>query len=135
MHCDFVSHQHAILWLRVHLGVGINYDGTGPLCNNSFVTANSSEMVAHLQCSSASTTPNVGSWIAPTGEDITNSNIDPFDVVVGDADNPAYLSILQASGHHLTSTFQGVYTCILPDENGIQTYLHLGIYPYGFNGK
>ena len=79
--------------------------------------------------------PDVGSWIAPSGQDITNSNIDPFDVIVGDVSNPGYLSILQASGHSLTTSFQGIYTCILPDENGVERQIHVGIYPRGFNSK
>ena len=79
--------------------------------------------------------PNVGSWIAPSGQDITTSSTDPFDVIVGGDSNPGYLSILQASGHFLTASFQGIYSCILPDENGVERQLNVGVYPNGFNGK
>ena len=79
--------------------------------------------------------PDVGNWIAPNGQDITTSGIDPFDVTVGGDSNSGYLSILQASGHFLTVTFQGMYTCILPDENGVENQLNVGIYPHGFNGE
>ena len=79
--------------------------------------------------------PNVGSWIAPSGQDITTSSTDPFDVIVGGDSNPGYLSVLQASGHFLTASFQGIYSCILPDENGVERQLNVGVYPNGFNGK
>ena len=79
--------------------------------------------------------PDVGNLIAPNGQDITTSGIDPFDVMVGGDSNPGYLSILQASGHFLTATFQGMYTCILPDENEVENQLNVGIYPHGFNGE
>ena len=77
----------------------------------------------------------VGSWIAPSGDNITYSNIDPFDVTVGSTNNPGYLSIQQASGHSLTVSFQGIYTCILPDENGVERSFLVGIYPNEFNSK
>ena len=116
-------------------GIGINVENTGILPNNSFITANVSGMIGHLDCSSGSMTSNVGRWIAPNGEDITYSNIDPFDVTVGSANDPGHLSIQQASGHFLTASFQGVYTCTIPDEIGVERSLHVGLYLNGFNSK
>ena len=114
-------------------GIGINYAGTS-LGNNTFITVDNNGLFADIHCSSGSTMVNVGSWISPTGIDLTSSILDPFDVTVGDGDDPGSLVIQQASGHLLTNSFQGVYTCIMPDENGVQNYLHLGIYKNGFNG-
>ena len=30
---------------------------------------------------------------------------------------------------------EGIYTCIIADENGTQRTLYVGIYRYGFNGE
>ena len=78
---------------------------------------------------------NVGRWIAPNGVDLTNSTMDPFDVNIGDEQDPGSLVIQQRSGHIVTRSFQGIYTCIIPDAIGLQNYLHVGIYQNGFNSK
>ena len=97
--------------------------------------ADSNGMVANIDCSSDSTTPYTGRWIAPTGVDITNTTTDPFDVTVGDASDPGSLIIQQRVGHIITRSFEGVYTCALQDINGVLTYLSMGIYQNGFNSK
>lgn len=82
-----------------------------------------------LQCISASLSANIGQFTAPNGNDITG---DSSLVTAGDATDPGYLSLnLQNSG----SNSQGVHRCIIPDENGIQNYLFVGIYFGSFNGK
>lgn len=78
---------------------------------------------------------NVGRWIAPYGVDLTNSTTDPFNVNRGDEQDPGSLVIQQRNGHIVTRSLQGIYTCIIPDENGKQTYTHVGIYQNGFNSK
>lgn len=117
------------------IGVGINYLELGLLDNNTIITADTDETISDLHCSSGSKTPNVGHWIAPNGNDLTHSAVDPFDVLQGDESDPGSLIIRQASGHIITNSFQGVYTCILPDENGLQNYLHVGIYQNEFSCK
>ena len=107
----------------------------GLLENNTIVTADTDQTISDLQCSSGSTVPNVGRWIAPNGNDLTNSTVDPFRVVQGNERDPGSLIIQQATGHIITNSFQGVYTCILPDENGMQSYIHVGIYRNGFSCK
>ena len=115
--------------------MGIHYPGVGLLGNNTIVTADTDQTISDLQCSSGSTVPNVGHWIAPNGNDVTNSTVDPFHVIQGDERDPGSLIIQQATGHIITNSLQGVYTCILPDENGMQSYLHVGIYRNGFSCK
>ena len=79
--------------------------------------------------------PNIGSWISPSGIDLTNSTIDPFDVLVGGREDPGSLVIQQRSGHLISSSFQGVYRCIIEDEMQQQNYLLVGIYATGFSSK
>ena len=77
----------------------------------------------------------IGHWISPNRVDLTNVTIDPFDVIVGTEQDTGSLVIRQRFGHVVTVSFQGIYTCIIPDENGVQTYHHIGIYQHGFNSK
>jgi len=117
------------------IGVGISYDRIGVLQNNTFITTDSSGTIGVLRCISGSLQPNVGRWISPSGQDITTSIIDPFEVQAGDQNSPGSLIIRQASGHSITTSFQGVYTCIIPNERGVEKYLHIGIYSHSFNSK
>ena len=82
-----------------------------------------------LQCISASLSAGVGQFIDPNGNDITS---DSSLVSVGDVTDPGYASLsLQNTG----SNMQGVHQCVIPDEDGVQKYLHVGIYYGTFNSK
>ena len=81
-----------------------------------------------LQCISGSKLPNVGWWIAPSGLDATDSTNDPFDIVQGNADDPGYVNVSLHSGQFITFSDQGVYTCLIPDETGVNRYVFVGIY-------
>ena len=76
---------------------------------------------------------NIGRWISPNGVDVTNSTILPFEVTVGGEQDPGSLLIHQRNGHILTRSFQGIYTCLVPNADGVEQYLSIGIYENGFN--
>ena len=116
-------------------GTGISYAGIGLLQNNTFITTDSTGMIDEFHCSSDSTQANAGRWIGPNGADLTNSTVDPFDVFVGDGQDPGSLVVRQRNGHIVTRSFQGVYTCIIQDMNVVESYLHIGIYNSGFNSE
>ena len=97
--------------------------------------ADSSGRIDDLQCISASTTPNVGRWIAPNGQNITFTTGDAFDVTVGGQNNPGYLRIAIVPGESLGRLDEGVYACVIPDETGVEQTIHVGIYLNDFNGK
>ena len=118
--------------LFIYIGASLYLEGTGLLQNNSLILATSTGRLEQLQCVSGSTTPNVGSWVAPDGVDITFNNDDAFDIVIGNASDPGYLSIQLLTGYSLSEADWGIYTCIIPDETGELQYLHLGIYPQHF---
>ena len=109
-------------------GVSLYLDGTGVIQNNSIVQTTSSNSIGQLQCLSASKSANVGQLLAPDGSDITN---DSSIVTIGSITDPGFVSLELQS---FLPNNQGVYTCIIPDENGIQQYLHTGIYSGRFNG-
>ena len=115
--------------------MGLSYIGIGLLNNNTFVTTDESGMMDDIHCTSGSETENTGRWIAPNGEDLTNSTINPFDIIVGGAHDPGSIVVRQASGHIVTRSFQGIHTCIIPDEDGVETYIYVGIFQHGFDSK
>lgn len=88
-----------------------------------------------LQCISGSTMAGVGQWIAPDGSNITEDGNDVFNITVGASDNPGFTSIKIRDGASLTPDYEGVYTCLIPDENGDMQYLFVGLYGRGFNSK
>ena len=87
-----------------------------------------------MQCISGSQIPDVGQWIAPDGQDITQNSDDQFEIIAGGINDPGYLDITLATGRSLTHGDQGIYTCRIPDEKGTITELHVGLYLPQFIG-
>lgn len=103
--------------------------------NNSIIRMSVSGRFNQLQCISGSTTAGVGQWIAPDGSNITEDGSDVFNITVGASDDPGFTSIKIKDGASLTPDDEGVYTCMIPDENGDMWYLFVGLYGRGFNSK
>lgn len=54
---------------------------------------------------------------------------DPFDVIFESSNDPGLFFIeTPLSNPPITSTHEGVYTCVMPDEYDEDQYLHIGIY-------
>ena len=119
----------------MHSGVALYLEGVGPVQNNSIIRASITGRFNQLQCISSSTRAGVGQWIAPNGEDIDRGPSDSFTIITGDIDDPGFTSIELQSGVSLASRDEGIYTCVIPDENGNVHYLYVGIYLRGFNSK
>lgn len=115
---------HSWLKLLIVIGVALYLEGTGLIQNNSITTTTMTGRIEQLQCISASRSANVGQWISPNGNDITNNSLITS---VGNITDPGFISLELQS---ITINNQGVYTCVIPDENGVQQYLYIGIY-YG----
>ena len=116
--------------MYIHIGVQVYlFDDTpGTIPNNSIILTNNFGQIPHFQCISGSLLPNIGQWISPSGQDITLSTSDPFDIVTGGQNDPGYLDITLHSGQILSIHDQGVYTCRIPDETGTTTSVYVGIY-------
>ena len=121
--------------MYLHLGVALYLVGIGPVQNNSIIRASITGRFNQLQCISGSSVAGVGQWIAPHGGDINGGPSDPFTIITGDANDPGFTSIELEDGASLAPRDQGVYTCVIPDENGNVQYLYVGIYLRGFNSK
>ena len=112
----------------MHAGVSLFLEGVGQLQNNSIVQLSRTGSIGQLQCISASTSPGVGQFVAPNGTDITNAS---SIITIGNSTDPGYISLeLQ----DIVATNQGVYKCVIPDENGVEQHLHVGISYGPFNG-
>ena len=120
-------HQTALTHSGVQL-YSFDPDNSGPLPNNSVVVTDNFGQMPRLQCISGSNSPSVGQWIAPSGQDITYSTSDSFDVELGGMNDPGYMDITLQSGQFITFSDQGIYTCLIPDETGVTRSLQVGIY-------
>ena len=105
-------------------------EGTGLVQNNSIVLAISASNSREFRCISASKSANVGQLVAPNGNVITNNSLI---VTVGGPANLGLVSLQLQNSETFATNNQGVYSCIIPDENGVQQYLHFGIYFGRFN--
>jgi hypothetical protein len=119
----------------MHLGVAINLDGVGLVQNNSIIRASITGRFPQLQCISGSSATGVGQWITPNGGEIDGGPSDSFTIITGDTDDPGFISVELKDGVSLVSRDQGVYSCVIPDENGNVHYLYVGLYLRGFNSK
>ena len=134
----FVLKQYNYYYLHT-LGAALYYYGTisnsRSVANNSIVRSGDVEGFGILLCTSGSRAADVGRWIAPHGQDITHNTTDIFDVIVGGQNNPGNINISLEAGQSLGSSQQGVYTCIIPDEGGVERIFYVGIYPTNFSSK
>ena len=126
-----------LLYLGYHFmsaGAGL-FGTTQPISNNSALIADSVGQIGTIYCHSASEQPHIGRWISPAGNDITFTSTDAFDVGLHSGSFHSYTTLAISNGFSLSSADQGVYSCQIPDENGIQNTLYIGLYPYGYAGK
>ena len=71
----------------------------------------------------------VGEWISPGGRSLLTVPNDPFDVIYESGDDPGQLLIATPqSNTPIVTSHEGVYTCIMPDENDEDQHLYIGIY-------
>ena len=117
------------------IGVGLYLTGVGPVQNNSIIRVNVTGQIGLLQCVSGSATANVGRWINPAREDITRRTEGLLVVTVGGESDPGSTSIETRAGYSLSTGNEGVYVCSIPDQDGQQQLIHVGLYPNNFNSE
>ena len=102
------------------------------MMNNSLIKADSNQ---HLEfsCMSGSKQGGIGHLIGRDGQDITYKYGDPFYVSVGGTENPGLIQV--SSYNTLYASYQGVYTCRIPDEAGNLVDINVGLYCYEFNSE
>ncbi len=105
----------------------------GRLPNNSIIIADETGQINPLSCLSGLLTPNIGDWRLPNGTSLLDFANTPLDVLVGGDSSPGSITLLTRSP--LADEHEGVYTCLMPDQNGEMQYLHVGLYLNGFSSK
>ena len=116
----------------IYAGVGI-FANDNPVSNNSVLLADRNDQIGTIYCSSGSRNNGIGQWFAPNGIAITQSST-LFSVVRGGGNIPAFVGLQFRANQSLTEFHEGIYTCIIPDENSISRTLYIGIHRYGFRG-
>ena len=103
------------------------------MSNNSVLLTDRNDQTGTIYCSSGSRAANIGQWLAPNGAPITQGS-GALTVVRGGGSYPAYAGLQLRANQSLLQSHEGVYTCVIPDEDGVQQTLHIGIHRYGFYG-
>ena len=99
------------------------------LQNNTLISGNSLTSTYGLACYSANTQSNtIGGWRFPNGDEVGGENRnDPEQVVFGHQQF-GQVTLQIREGRQFISSFEGVYTCMIPDETGTVRTLYAGVY-------
>ena len=121
-----------------HIHAGAGFWGTSNILRNmSALQADATGDIGTIYCHSSSSDSNVGRWISPQGVDITNNFLDPFSIQFrSGSDILSYntFQLLDSTQQPFTSAYDGVYSCVVPDDQGIMQTLHIGIYSNQYSG-
>ena len=116
------------------LGAGIyTHSAHKALMNNSLIKADSNQRLEEFSCLSGSKQGGVGQFIGQDGRDITYKYGDPFYVGIGGIGNPGLIQV--SSSNTLNASYQGIYTCRIPDETGSVVDINVGLYRHEFNSE
>ena len=113
---------------------------SGPIANNGLIVSESGDL--RLECVSNSSIGEVGSITTPDGTILTPDSTTSTLTLTNPFRRPGVLRLRSGDGtsqgrssQPLPATAQGVYTCTIPDSNGNDISLNVGLYPPGFNGE
>ena len=124
---------HGYVSDSVILGVGF-WGTNGPVRNNTALVADSSGSIGRIDCHTGSMDSSVGRWLSsPNGSYIMVTNDSIFSITFSQGpDISSYNRFQLQPSVSFSSNEQGVYSCIIADEAGVEQTLHIGIYPFGF---
>ena len=96
--------------------------------NGTAVILNQTGQFHELVCNTGLKKPSVGYWILPNGNKLSQSN-NMFQIEKGGGITyPAYMTLSLKSGQVITTEeYMGVYSCIMPDLNGVEQESHVWI--------
>ena len=111
-------------------GVGLYHSSSGLLTNNTVVRADNGFLRGSFFCLSGRREAGIGRWIAPNGDDYTLPGTHAFEVSVGGQSNPGVveISIAGSDNRFPAGQWDGIYSCVIPDETGSEQRIYLGIY-------
>ncbi len=117
-----------------HAGVGL-WGTSESLPNNGAFVADANGQISTISCHTASRDPLTSQWVGPLGTDITFDLTDPFAIDARSGAFPSFSSFELGAGQSLSSADQGIYSCVIPDENGVEHTLNIGLYPQEYSGE
>ena len=96
--------------------------------NGTAVILNQTGQFHELVCNTGLKKPSVGYWILPNGNKLSQSN-NMFQIEKGGGITyPAYMTLSLKSGQVITTEeYMGIYSCIMPDLNGVEQESHVWI--------
>ena len=86
-----------------------------------------------FECVSNSSQSGVGEITGLNGTALTNSDGDLIRAIISPFSRPGIVRVRVTDD--LTANDQGIYTCTIPDDNGNNITMNVGLYPNGFNGE
>ena len=105
---------------------------SGPIANNGLIVSGEDEL--RLECVSNSSQPGVGSITTPSGLILSPDMDSGIWKLINPFNRPGLLRFRTLDHRNLTNDDMGVYTCMIPDDNGNIISLNLGIYPNSSEG-
>ena len=100
--------------------------------NNSIITVPLNGRIQPLKCLTGSNNTMLGRVYQPNGLDITSLPNDIFEV---DNSMPGVIKVELKFGYSILSNHQGVYTCVIPDENETLQYIYFALYRNSYDSK
>lgn len=116
------------------IGVGI-FANNNPVLNNTAVLADNNNQTGVIYCNSGSKIAGIGQWFSPSGVEITQGSGGTFTAVRGGGNIPSFIGLQLRAGRSFSASDEGIYMCLIPDENGIQQVLQIGLYLRGYIGE
>ena len=105
------------------------------ISNNSVILSDSTGRIPRLQCITGAAIPNSGHWISPSGLNLNNVTDDPFSVIIGDWMDPGYIEMKLEHNKVIGITDTGIYTCLVPNEDGDNATFYVGLYHNSYPSK
>ena len=104
------------------------------IANNGVIIARNviSNDRIQFECVSNSSQTGVGGITGRDGTPLTN-NEGNVRAIVSIGGRPGFIRFRAL--YSFTTGDQGIYTCTIPDVNGVDIIINVGLYPNGFDGK
>ena len=126
LHTPSIPFSHS----PIHSGVGLSNSIRDSMSNNTGIEANSGHALGTVFCHSASSQPNIGRWIDPTGAEIPFLGNHIFQVQFHNATFHSYTSITLKEGIWLTSNiYQEQVEYLLSTLGTICVYISYTVSP------
>ena len=107
-----------------------------PIANNGLIVSGDDGL--RLYCVSNSSQSGVGTITASNGDTLNIGYNEDLWRVQNPGNRPGFLRLhnrIPVAPMLLTISTQGIYTCTIPDDEGNDIILNVGLYPIDFNSK